>query len=177
MARTTAEIAASLLDCLRDQFNLLPAEMRPGKYRQVAGTLFIEDIDPTTGLDVCCPGTGWVRLGDKYPSSQEFPEPDEFIKANACMPVAWAQSIDVGVARCYPGYGNESGPSQDDHAAASALDIVDLQTIEKALCCWAKTLVPKGTLYQVTGIAVAGPEGICISRIANIIVQVGVCRC
>lgn len=164
----------ALLQCLEDQYNLLPAAVRPASYEKIAGMFFVVDIDPPFGRDKCCAGTGWVRVGDTYPTDGSL-EPIESIKANACLPVSWAVSLDVGVARCYPGYGKVQAPTDADHRAARALDLLDLQTIEKAICCWAKTLRPKGTLYQVTGIAVNGPAGVCISRIANIIVQTGKC--
>lgn len=164
----------ALLQCLRDQYSLLPAAVRPGNYDKIAGTFFVEDIDPMFGKDKCCQGAGWVRVGDSFPTDGSL-EPIESIKANACLPVTWALNLDVGVARCYPGYGNVQGPTDADHLAARAMDLLDLQTIEKAICCWARTLRPKGTLYQVTGIAVTGPAGACISRIASILVQTGRC--
>ncbi len=164
----------SLLACLRSEFDLLPAAVRPGNYDKIAGTFFVEDIDPFFGKDKCCQGTGWVRVGDKYPTN-EFPEPIRYVQANSCAPPKWVLNLDVGVARCYPGYGNVQGPTDADHEAARAMDLLDLQTIEKAICCWAKTLRPKGTLYQVTGIVVTGPGGACISRIANILVEIPKC--
>lgn len=166
----------NLLQCLRDQYNLLPAAVRPANYDKIAGISFIEDIDPTFGEDKCCAGTGWVRVGDAYPT-QDFPEPIQLIRADSCAPPAWALSLEVGVARCYPGYNELSGPTAAQHEAARALDLLDLQTIEKAICCWGKTLRPRGTLYQVVGIAVAGPAGVCISRAASILVQTGKCAC
>lgn len=166
----------ALLQCLQDQFDLLPAAVRPSHYDKIAGTFFVEDIDPFFGEDKCCAGTGWVRVGDTYPTN-DFPEPVTAIKANSCAPAAWALSLDVGVARCYPGYGEVEGPSAADHAAARAADLLDLQTLKKAICCWGKTLRPKGTVYQVTGIVVTGPSGVCLSRIASILVQTPKCSC
>ncbi len=161
----------SLLACLTSQFNLLPAAVRPGNYDKIAGTFFVEDIDPFFGKDKCCQGTGWVRVGDLYPT-MEFPEPIRGVQAGSCLPPKWVLALDVGVARCYPGYGNPKGPSDADHAAARAMDLLDLQTIQCAIACWAKTLRPKGTAYVVSGIIVTGPGGACISRIGSILVEV-----
>lgn len=161
----------SLLACLQSEFNLLPAAVRPGNYDKIAGTFFVEDIDPFFGADKCCQGTGWVRVGDVFPSDN-FPEPLTAMKSNSCSPPFWVLALDVGVARCYPGYGEVEGPSDADHAAARAQDLLDLKTIERAICCWAKTLRPKGTMYSVSGIIVTGPGGACLSRVASILVQV-----
>lgn len=169
------QYADQLLDCLRDEFNLLPSAVRPGNYEHVAGTLFVEDIDPFFGgRDKCCIGTGWVRVGDTFPS-RNFPEPDVF-ESGACDPQGWAQVIDVGVARCYPGYGNPGGPTQAQHLAARDQDLLDLMTIKKAICCWGAGMVPKRNGYQVSSISVTGP-GVCISRIAQLTVAVGRCDC
>lgn len=167
------QYADDLLLCLEEEFNLQPAEVRPAFYETVAGTVFIEDIDPFFGEDKCCDGTGWVRIGDTFPS-RNFPEPDPF-EAGACDPQQWAQIIDVGVARCYPGYGDPSGPTADDHAATYAQDALDLRVIKKAICCWANRMIPKRNSYQITGISVTGPSGVCMSRIAQIVVAVGRC--
>jgi hypothetical protein len=169
------QYADQLLVCLGDQFNLLPAAIRPGNYEHVAGTLFVEDIDPFFGADKCCEGTGWVRVGETYPS-RNFPDPDPF-DSGSCDPQGWAQVIDVGVARCYPGYGSPSGPTAAQHLAARDQDLIDLMTLKKAICCWAAVMVPKRNNYQITGIAVTGPSGACISRIASLLVQVGRCDC
>jgi hypothetical protein len=169
------QYADQLLVCLEEEFNLQPIEVRPGNYEHVAGTIFIEDMNPFSGEDKCCEGTGWVRVGDTYPS-RNFPDADLF-EANACDPLGWAQLIDVGVARCYPGSGDVEGPSGADHLAARNQDLLDLMIIKKAICCWAKQLVPKGTSYQVTGIAVTPLSGTCISRVASLVVSVGPCRC
>lgn len=169
------QYADQLLVCLEQQFNLLPAEVRPAFYEHVAGTIFIEDMDPFSGVDKCCSGTGWVRVGDTFPS-RNFPDPDLF-EAGSCDPQGWAQLIDVGVARCYPGSGDVQGPSEADHLAARDQDLLDLMTIKKAICCWAELMIPKRNLYQVTGVVVTPLSGTCISRIANLAVSVGPCRC
>lgn len=169
------QYADQLLVCLEQEFNLQPEEVRPGNYEHVAGTIFIEDMDPFSGEDKCCEGTGWVRVGDTFPS-RDFPEPDVF-EAGSCDPQGWAQLIDVGVARCVPGSGDPEGPTEADWLAARNQDLLDLMVIKKAICCWAKQMIPKGNLYQVTGIAVTPLSGTCISRIASIAVSVGPCRC
>jgi hypothetical protein len=169
------QYATQLLDCLEEQFLLLPAGVRPNFYEKVAGTIFIEDMDPFSSDDKCCQGTGWVRVGDTYPS-RSFPEPDPFDSGN-CDPQGWAQAIDLGVARCYPGSGDVEGPSVAEHEAAVAQDLLDLRTLKKAICCWAKIVVPKHMPYQITSISVTPLSGTCISRIASLIVAVGRCDC
>lgn len=168
------QYADQLLVCLEEEFGLLPVEVRPGNYEHVAGTLFVEDIDPFFGgRDKCCIGTGWVRVGDTFPS-RNFPEPDT-LESGPCDPQGWAQILDVGVARCHPGYGNPQGPTEADLLAARDQDLLDLMTIKKAICCWAAGMVPKNNLYQVSGITVVGPSGACLSRVAQLVVSIGKC--
>lgn len=169
------QYASQLLACLEEQFNLLPAAVRPMHYEKIAGTIFIEDMDPFSSEDKCCQGTGWVRIGDTFPS-RSFPDPDIF-DSGACDPQGWAQVIDLGVARCYPGSGEIEGPSVSDHQAAVAQDVLDLRTIKKAICCWAKIMIPKRNSYQITSISVTPLSGTCISRIAQVVVAVGRCDC
>lgn len=174
MSIDRVEDYANLLQtCLEAQYNLLPAAVRPANYLQIAGTYFIEDMDPFGG-NLCCDGTGWVRTGDTY-TSREFPEPSELLAGNSCDPLGWAQQYDIGVARCYPGSGEIDMISKAEHLAASELDRLDLRTIKKALCCFADNMLPVGNLYQITGIAVSPLSGTCISRIASIVVSLGRC--
>lgn len=165
--------ADDLLLCLQEEFNLQPPEVRPGNYEKIAGIFFVEDIDPFFGVDKCCIGTGWVRVGDTFPS-RNFPEPDSF-ESGDCDPQGWAQVIDVGVARCYPGYGDPGGPTEANHLAAYEQDLLDLRILKKAICCWAARMVPRRNGYQISGISVTGPSGVCISRQASLIVAVGRC--
>lgn len=160
-------IAQSLLDCLRTQALLNPNP--PSSFCLRAGEEVTEDIDPVT--DLCCEGLGWVRLGDTFPSSN-FPEPDQVTVK--CLPVAWAQTLEVGIMRCYPGSTQVAMPTCDNHTSALINDANDVDAIKKALCCWGPTL-RKGALWTVQSIVVNGPRGGCISRVATLLVQIGKC--
>lgn len=160
-------IAQSMLDCLRTQALANPNP--PANFCLRAGEEATEDIDPL--VDQCCEGLGWVRLGDTFPSSNNL-EPDAVtIK---CLPVGWAQVLEVGIMRCYPGSTQVSMPSCADHTNASINDANDIQAIKSAICCWGETL-RKGTVWTVQSIIVNGPRGGCISRVATLLIQVGKC--
>lgn len=174
MADKELDIANLLLDCLQQQF-LLPIDGldEPGDFCLIPGTEIAEDIDPLTGVDLCCSGLGWVRINDAYPSS-DFPAADPL--SNKCFPVGWAQRYEVGLLGCYP----------TDHALSCAeknvLAIADaqrLKVLKQVFCCFGDALNAdrrtKGKLWTIESIGVQGPRGGCISRVASVVVQLPRC--
>jgi hypothetical protein len=165
-----------LLDCLREQF-LLPIDglddIPDANFCLIPGTEIAEDVDPMTGVDLCCDGLGWVRIGDSYPSS-DFPNPDEF--SGKCFPVQWAQTYEVGILGCYNSSVSLTCAQKSDYATADAQRI---KVLKQVACCFGRTLEgnPKtrGRLWQIQSITVEGPRGGCISRVMSLVVQLPRC--
>lgn len=171
------DMANLLLDCLQEQFvaplDGLPV---PGDFCLRAGQEIAEDIDPFIGVDKCCVGLGWVRIGDSYPSSN-FPEPDPVTVK--CFPTSYAQAYEVGILGCYPGSGEASGPSCVDHTAAAIADTQRIRVLRQVACCFGDALnanpKTRGRLWTVVGLGVQGPRGTCISRVMSVLVSVPKC--
>lgn len=80
--------------------------------------------------DTC--GAGYVRLESAYPSTVQFPEPDQ----NATCRAVMAFSVVVGIARCAP-IGDDRGnpPTQDELAEYAREVFADMATIRRAIRC------------------------------------------
>lgn len=153
--------AETLLSCLCDALGDNPNP--PAQCCLRAGDIFIADIDGNTAIDkACCPGTAWVRIGSKYPSST-FPVPDsQPARGNNCFPVSYAVELTMGVARCVPNIGTVAGPSCVDWTSAATQDAHDLDAMTRALCCWGEAL-GKNKLW-LAGVSVVTLVGDCLQR-------------
>lgn len=174
MADVELDMANLLLDCLQEQF-ITPVEglSTPGNFCLIPGTEIAEDIDPLNGTDLCCEGLGWVRINDAYPSS-DFPAAD--VITTKCFPVAWAQRYEVGLLGCYP---TDHALSCDEKNVLAIADAQRLKVLKQVFCCFGEQVAeaPKrrGRLWTIESIAVQGPRGGCISRVASVVVQVPKC--
>jgi hypothetical protein len=175
VADPTWKIANMFMVCLQEQFPHagLPT---PGNFCMIAGEAISEDIDPIVGTDLCCEGMGWVRIGDRYPSSN-FPAPDPVLKG--CLPVAWAQPMDIGLLGCYQPGGEPHMASCEEKTEQAVFDLERLNVLNQVACCFQDKLKDdpnmRGKLWTVTGLTVSGPRGNCISRIMSVVVQIGKC--
>lgn len=175
MPTVEVDFAQILLDCLRAQY-VTPAENLPDipvtNFCLIPGTEIAEDIDPLTGVDLCCAGLGWVRIGDAYPSSN-FPEPDQDL--SKCWPVGWAQRYEVGILGCYPT--SEQMLSCVTKEQYALQDAARLQALKETMCCWAAhpRVKKPGRLWTIESIQVQGPRGGCVSRVMSILVQLPKC--
>lgn len=175
MPTIEVQFAEILLDCVR-QYYVTDHENLPDipvkNFCLIPGTEIAEDIDPLTGVDLCCEGLAWVRIGDTFPSSN-FPEPDPL--TFACLPVGWAQRYEVGLLGCYPSTeGILSCTTKEEYALQ---DAARLRALKEVFCCFAehpRMKKPKRN-WQIEGITVQGPRGGCVSRVASIIVQLPRC--
>lgn len=164
--------ATRLLACLQTQLALNPNP--PGEVCLRAGDMFIQDVNGELSVDkACCLGTAYVRITDKFPSSN-FPAPDtEPAKKGSCMPVSFGVQLIMGVARCIPEIGTPAGPDCADWTQAAQQDADDLDAMTKALCCWSDGLRPgKLWLAQVSTVQMTAD---CIERQWPILMQVGKC--
>lgn len=175
MADPTWKIANLFMDCLQEQFPWtgLPT---PGNFCMIAGEQVSEDIDPIVGTDLCCEGMGWVRIGNRFPSSN-FPTADSVLKG--CLPVGWAQEIEVGILSCYHPGGDPSMASCAEKTEQAAFDVERINVLNQVACCFQARLQAdsklRGKLWTVTGLSVSGPRGNCVSRTMNVLVQLGRC--
>ena len=173
MPDLTRTIAETLLACLEGQFP--DSELStPGNFCLRAGEEISEVIDPIIGTDLCCEGLGWVRVGDRYPSSN-FPEPD--ITTVKCWPVGFAQAFEIGILGCYNPGSTPEMANCAQHTDQAVNDMARLRILTKALFCFGDSdpIRKKGRLWTLQSISVSGPRGNCISRVAQILVQVPRC--
>lgn len=167
--------AEILLDCLREYF-LVPHDNLPdipvGNFCLIPGSEIAEDVDPITGSDLCCEGLAWVRIGDAYPSSN-WPEPDATL--SKCWPVQWAQRYEVGILGCYPSSEHMLTCAQKGEYALQ--DAARLEALKQVFCCFAqkKEMTRTARNWTIESIAVQGPRGGCVSRVASVIVQLPKC--
>jgi hypothetical protein len=164
-------MANSLLACLNEQYTGIPG--RPENFCLRGGEAISEDIDPMTNRDLCCEGLGWVRMGGTFPSSS-FPEPDAALKRGGCLPLGWAQELEVGVLRCYVPGGDPMMATCAQHTTVAEFYADDMDRIKNAICHWVDTL-PKGRLFQVVSIVPVGPHGNCIQTVGSLLVAAPKC--
>lgn len=139
-------------------------------------------FDADMFTDLCCEGLAYVTLGGIYPSSDSFPEFDSVRQANAiCAPASWAVELSMGILRCAPTGGTNTMPSCDDWNDAFTQNAHDAQALRAAACCFRSTA---GTLLGMRGLSVVigeqtqiSPEGGCMGRTANMVVQIVNCDC
>lgn len=164
--------ANDLLSCLAGQLALNPNP--PAEACLRAGDIVLADVDGQSSLDkVCCPGLAYVRIGQKYPST-DFPNPDGLpAKRNNCLPHRFAVELVMGTVRCVPNIGTTNGPDCADWTAAATTDANDLDAMSKALCCWAEGLAP-GKLW-LAGTSTVQMTADCIERQWPILMEVGKC--
>jgi len=138
------------------------------------GDITIQDVDGSVSVDqFCCPGTAYVRITDKF-SSSNFPQPDtEPAKRNNCMPVAFGVQLIMGVARCVPGMGTPQGPDCADWTAAATQDALDLEAMGRALCCFAEGLRPGG--LWLAGTSTVQLTADCLERQWPLVISQGKC--
>lgn len=170
---TVLGLGQRLLDCLEAQY---PAQgTAPNNFCLRAGEsgTVVEDLDPFSNMDMCCQGLGWVRLGGSYPSSN-FPEPDTLGKTGSCEPLGWATELEIGLMRCYVPGTNPAVPTCPQHTQAAVNYATDLCTIMKALECFTSGL-PKGKLWQISGVGPSGPRVNCIETVGTILIGTKKC--
>lgn len=175
MATIEVEFGNILLDCMRtyylDEHEDLP-DIPVANFCLIPGTEIAEDVDPLTGIDLCCEGLGWVRIADTYPSSN-FPEPDQV--TNKCFPVAWAQRYEVGILGCYPSA--EHMLDCTTKGTYALQDAARIQALKQVFCCFGNhdRVKKPGRLWTIESIVVQGPRGGCVSRVASVLVQLPKC--
>lgn len=166
-------LAQVLLDCLETELALNPDP--PANMCLQVGNQVIHDVDGAASLDkVCCPGLGYVRIGQVYPSTS-FPAPD--LRNDKCLSLSRVAELTAGVVRCIPGMGSEEGPSCVDWTAAAQHDADDLDALFKAVCCLTSSpefKVIRGRRWSVQGSTVDQTAD-CVERMLTVLVEVPKC--
>lgn len=174
MADTTVlPLAQALLDCLETELALNPDP--PAEMCLRVGSQVIHDIDGLSSADkVCCPGLGYVRIGQVYPSTS-FPAPD--VRNDKCLSLARVVELVAGVVRCVPGMGLEEGPTCADWTATAVHDANDMDALFRAVCCLVRAPEfrhVRGRRWAVQGSTVEQTAD-CVERQLTVLVEVGKC--
>jgi len=154
------DLAELLLDCLCSKLAVRPNP--PAQCCLRFGTDVPQDVLPE---DVCCQGLGFVRLGQMFASSQNFPEPDV---PDNCAGQMWAVELEMGVLRC----GN---PTEcEDWTSGSVQHFSDRWAMVEAICCFrdrlmAQSMAPSILIGEGQPLAV---EGNCAGATQTITVQI-----
>lgn len=138
--------------------------------------------------DQCCPGLGYVSLGDTYPSSDAFPEQDIIRQANSsCAPPSWAQAFKVGIVRCVPVTADVNDPSFPpptcaQWTAAAYQNMYDSAALRRTLCCFRTWLRAQEGFFLGMSLVIerqiqVDPNGGCVERYVTITVQFPNCDC
>jgi len=138
--------------------------------------------------DMCCDGLGYVAIGGRWPSADQFPEQDIQRQANSvCAPPSWAQEIRMGLVRCIPvgtqGTGMEEFgmPTCAEWTAAAYENMWDSIVLRKAMCCFRAALKANPNylgMSMVIDRQIQGPPlGGCVERYVNAQVQWINCDC
>lgn len=146
----------------------------PAHFRLVPGLVPVFSLSAVT--DECCEGIAWVRLAQFY-SSDEFPSQRPTWQPEG--EVSWSAVLEIGVARCGggPGQDIQTGPTDDQYAA------------------WMQTLADDGAALRRVGPGLArnpnsmiidyfygpgpweplGAEGNCMGGAMHLSIQVAAC--
>lgn len=122
------QIAQLVLSCLEDAY-----DGRPDPPGQIC--LRVGQVPFSAGLaeDLCCTGLAWVRINRIYPSTV-FPTEQTSVDG-PCPVASWAVELELGVIRCLPDHGAESGASCDEWTAAFLQVDDDAAAMREAVCC------------------------------------------
>lgn len=153
------QIACENLAAVNDAYTV------PKSFTFLPGDTANEDISQFN--DLCCQGTGYVRLAQAYPSWENFPSPDQI--AGSCSPMAWALPMEMGIMRCAPVGTALLIPTAAQWAVANATASADLVAMMQALCCYKESFPMDATLG--TGWVPKGPSGGCLVGAMGLVTQ------
>jgi hypothetical protein len=124
----TGDAAVTLLDCFETALN--ENDNVPGQI-----CLRVGEVPFSIGLaeDLCCSGLAWVRVVRTYPSVN-FPNQD--YRVDDCIRTARATEFEMGVVRCLPDHGADSGATCAEWTAVFSQVDADMGAMRRALCCF-----------------------------------------
>lgn len=89
----------------------------------------------------CCVGVAWVRPVTVFPTDN-FPNAG-YDPNNLCLPPSWGVTVELGVARCAPGFCDPTGnPCCASEAASLTQALADRSAMIKSLQCCLIAAVP-----------------------------------
>jgi hypothetical protein len=166
-------LAEELLECYRQELAKLADPpfsigLRPGT---------TVDLLMSTSDDECCQGLGWVRPDTFWPvAAGAFPTQAQVGQNQS--PVAWAVTLEMGIARCAPTPDASSIPSNDEWAAGTQAVMDAGAAMRRAVCCWIERDRAMRAQRTVIGrwqwISV---EGGCVGGVLPVTLQGPACDC
>lgn len=174
-------IMAQALMCLCAAADAQPNPPQHCSFR--IGSDILEDIGANG--DFCCEGLAYVAMGDIFPTSEGFPQPDVNFQASAkCAPLSWGVNLKLALQRCVPtgpGEGQYVIPDRDWEAAALQ-NVYDVKTLLQAACCTRNWVIGESGLFVgmssvVSTLTQGTSQGGCIERSINVSVQMPNCFC
>jgi len=159
----SGDIAQQLLTCLEAAFED-SANDTPGSICLRVGEV---PFSAGTHEDLCCTGLAWVRIVRIFPST-DFPQEDNTVAA--CPASGRAVELEMGVVRCLPDHGTESGATCEEWTAAFLTVDEDSEVMARALCCMQDTLgvFPVGETFLPGEWAPIDGQGGCIGGTMNV---------
>lgn len=129
----SGDIAQQLLSCLESAYASVPESERPGEFCLRVGEV---PFSIGTNEDLCCTGLAWVRIVRIYPANNDFTDRTE---VSNCPPSMWGVELEMGVVRCLPDHGQESGATCEEWTNVFLLVDEDSAAMRRALCCMETT--------------------------------------
>lgn len=173
-----APLAQALLTCLCEQAALGPNPPQNCCFR--VGNEVAHDADQFT--DLCCEGLAYVRLGDVFPSTDNFPDLDVNRQAQEnCGIASWGVELTAGLLRCVPMPEDGTMPSCTDWNAAATQNFADSATLRATACCFVASVRANPLLLGMSAIigrqSQSSSLGGCIERSIGLTVQIPNCDC
>lgn len=106
------------------------------------------------GCENC--GSAYVRLTTGYPSSQNFPQPDQ--GPSTCV-TTWAHVLVIGVLRCYPG--DPDGLSQEELVEVARQQLADMAAMRRAITCCLNDKF-EDAIFSIGGYTPIPPAGLVV---------------
>lgn len=121
------DLVQTVLSCLDDALAGRPNP--PGEVCVRVG-----EVPFSLGLaeDLCCTGLAWVRVLAEQPT---VAFPAELDTATPCGAHSRSVTLELGVIRCLPDHGAESGATCEEWTAAFLQNEEDAAAMSEALCC------------------------------------------
>jgi hypothetical protein len=127
--RVALPAALAMLVCLDAQVSRLDTPPAYVGLRPGAGV----DFQMSLTQDECCQGLAWVRVDGIFPSSVNFPNPDQ--TPLRCGVGQWGVALEIGIVRCAPTPSAQSIVLPDEYSALAEALLADFAAMDCAIQC------------------------------------------